>query len=149
MKQYRSYWLTIAGLVLALPAAIFTCFSLLKFEWGVDGPYDAISSFLERTGISEPLGWNINLLILLGPIVGFLCVLSQVLKFDWNSSKEIFQFNILIVKKRFAILVAVFSISIIAFLFLYAVGENCNCSERENINLTAGYLENFFLLRLK
>ena len=148
MKQSRFYWLTAAGLVLALPAAIFICFSLLKFEWSVDGPYDSISPFLESTG-SEPFGWNINLLILLGPIVGFLCVLSQVLKFDWNSSKEVFQFNILIVKKWFSILVAVFSIGIIAFLLLYAVGENCNCSESEATNLTAGYLENFLLLRLK
>ena len=84
MKQSRSYWLTIAGFVLALPAAIFICFSLLKFNWSVDGPYDAISPILEDTGISEPPGWNVNLLILLGPIVGFLCVLSQLLKFDWK-----------------------------------------------------------------
>ena len=115
MKQSRFYWLTIAGFVLALPAAIFICFSLLKFEWSVDGPYDAIPPFLDRTGISEPLGWNINLLLLLGPVVGFLCVLSQVLKFDWNSSKEVFQFNILIVKKWFAILVACEAVSFICF----------------------------------
>ena len=149
MKQSRSYWLTIAGFVLALPAAIFICFSLLKFNWSVDGPYDAISPLLEDTGISEPPGWNVNLLILLGPIVGFLCVLSQLLKIDWKNNKDVFQFNILIMKKWFAILVAVFSVGIISFLFLYAVGENCNCSESEHLYLTPGYLENFLLLRLK
>jgi hypothetical protein len=123
----KSNWLSLAGLLLAIPAAYIICISVLKYGLNINGPFDASQPLLESWGIKEPPGWNINLLILLGPIVGFLLSVFQVLKIKWEFSKENLQFHFLIQKKWFPILVAAFSISLLAILFFYLLGENCNC----------------------
>lgn len=65
MKQtVRFFWLTSAGLLLALPTAYFICISIFKYELGVQAPFDSNAPFLERTGIKGAPGWNINLLVL-------------------------------------------------------------------------------------
>ena len=63
-KTARSFWLISAGLLLVLPTTYFICISILKYELGVQAPFDSNAPFLERIGIKEALGWNINLLIL-------------------------------------------------------------------------------------
>lgn len=120
-------WSTIAGLLLALPAAYIICISVLKYVMGVDGPFDSSQPFLERLGIKEAPGLNINLLILLGPVAGFLLAIFQVLTIKWQLTKEDFHFQFTVRKRWFPILVAAFSISLLAILFFYLLGENCNC----------------------
>jgi hypothetical protein len=128
MKQLtRSNWPTTAALLLSLPTAYLISISILKYGLGMNGPFDASAPLLENMGIKESLGWNINLLILLGPLTGFFLASLQVLKIKWEFSKEDFQFHFTIRKKWFPILVAAFSASILGVLFLYASGENCNC----------------------
>jgi hypothetical protein len=123
----KSNWLTAAGLLLALPTAWFICISVLKYGLHVNGPFDASQPLLERLGIKESLGLNINLLILLGPVVCFLLSVFQVLKIRWDFSKEDFNFSFTVHKRWFPILVAAFSIGLLAILFFYLLGENCNC----------------------
>jgi hypothetical protein len=122
----RSNWVTIAGLLLALPTAYFIFISLLKYELNVDGPFDAIAPFLEQAGIGETLGWNINLLILFGPVIGFLMAIFQVLRIHWDFGKDDFVFQFTIRRRWFPILVAGFSISMVGFLSLYMFLENLN-----------------------
>jgi hypothetical protein len=127
MKQMtKSNWLVLAGLLLALPAAYFFSINILN-EMGISGPYKAAEPVFARWGSKQPLGWNINLLILLGPVVGFLLAIFQVLKIKWDFGKENFQFHFTVQKKWFPILVAALSSSLLAILFLYMLGENCNC----------------------
>ena len=97
-KQNR---LTAAALLLSLPTAYFIAISVLKYELGVDGPFDSIAPWLERMGIKETLGLNINLLILLGPVVACLLSIFQVLKINWQFTKEQFQFYLTIRKHWF------------------------------------------------
>lgn len=123
-KQNR---LTAAALLMALPTAYFIVISILKYELGIDGPFDSIAPLLERMGIKETPGWNINLLILFGPVVACLLTIFQVLKISWQFTKEQFQFYFTIRKKWFPLLVSVFSLSLLAILFFYLLGENCNC----------------------
>ena len=120
----KSGKLTVLALILALPTAYFICISVLKYEFDVNGPFDAIAPFLERTGIKETLGWNINLLILLGPVVAFLVMIFQVLKIDWQFTKEQFLFHFTIQKRWFSLLVAGFSGGLLAILAIYLIGEN-------------------------
>ncbi len=128
MKQTtQSRWLTLVALLLALPTAYFIIIAILKYELGVHGPFDAIAPFLESVGIKETIGWNINLLILFGPVIAFLLALFQVLKIDWDFTKEQFFFHFTIRKKWFPLLVVAFSCSLLAFLLIYMVGENCRC----------------------
>jgi hypothetical protein len=123
----KSNWLSIAGLLLALPTAYFICISVLKYAFHINGPFDTSTPLLERWGINESLGWNINLLLLFGPVAGFLFSIIQVLVIKSEFTKDDFEFRFIIRKRWLPILVAVFSACLIATLFLYFLGENCNC----------------------
>jgi len=128
MKQYaKQNGITILSLLLALPTAYFICIAILKYEMGIDAPFDSVAPVLERMGIKETLGWNINLLILFGPVAAFLFTIFQVMKIDWQFTKEQFLFQLTIKKSWFQLLVAAFSLSLLAILFVYLLGENCHC----------------------
>lgn len=120
----RHTWLNVLALLLALPAAYFISISVLKYVFGVDAPFDSSTPFLERMGIGESLGWNINLLILFGPLIAFIITIFQVLHFRWQFSREQFEFHFSIQKKWFPLLVAVLSGGILLTLLIYLVGEN-------------------------
>lgn len=126
MKQLiKPNVIAIISLLLALPTAYFICISVLKFELGVDGPFDSVAPFLERMGINETIGWNINLLILFGPFITFLLTIFQVLTIRFQFTQNHFLFQFLIKKRWLPMVVAAFSVSLIAFLFVYLAGENC------------------------
>ena len=126
MKQYaKQNGITLLSLLLALPTAFFICISVLKYEMGVDAPFDSMAPVLEKMGIKETLGWNINLLILFGPFVAFLLTIFQVVRIDWRFTKEQFLFHFAVKKRWFPLLVIAFSMSLLAFLAIYMIGENC------------------------
>ena len=119
--------LTVLALLLALPTAYFICIAVLKYELDINGPFDAIAPFLERVGIKDTLGWNINLLILFGPIIAALLTIFQLLKVEQELTKDQFLFQFAIKKSWLPLLVAAFSLSLLAILFIYLLGENCRC----------------------
>lgn len=121
----KQNWLTTAGLLLALPTGYVIFISILKYGFGVNGPFDSIAPTLEGWGIKEPVGWNINLLILFGPLVGFVLAFFQVLRFRFDFSREEFQLHFTIQRRWFPILVSAFCVSVLAVLFVYMLGENC------------------------
>ena len=128
MKQYaKQNGIAIASLLLALPTAYFLFIAILKYELGIDTPYDSIAPFLEEMGIRESLGWNINLFIVFGPVLALLLIVLQILKIDWQFNKEQFNFHFTIKKRWFPLLIAGFSLSLLAILFIYLLGENCHC----------------------
>ena len=116
--------LSIAALLLSLPTAYFILISILKYGLGLDGPFDAAQPFLERMGIKETLGWNINLLIVFGPLIALFISVFQVLVVEWHFTKEQFQFNFTIQRKWFPIFVALFAFASLCILFVYLLGEN-------------------------
>lgn len=120
----RRTWLNVLSLLLALPTAYFITISLLKYVFNVDGPFDNATPFLERMGIKENLGWNINLLIIFGPLIAFLVTIFQVLKINWQFSKEQFEFHFTVSKKWFPLMVAVLSGGLLLTLCIYLLGEN-------------------------
>ena len=128
MKQISQHnGIAIISLVMAFPTAYFIAIAILKYELGVDAPFDAIAPFLERWGIKEALGWNINLLILFGPLVAFLLTIFQLLRIRLQFTQNHFLFQIMVRKTWLPMLVAGFALSLLAILFVYLVGENCNC----------------------
>ena len=124
---FKNNGLTTLALLLALPTAYFILISLLKFTMGVDGPYDAAQPTLESLGLNQSIGLNVNLLILFGPVVAFFLTIFQVLQVEWSITRERFKFSFSIIKHRFPLLVSAFSLSLLAILFFYLLGENCNC----------------------
>ncbi len=129
MKQTTSRfnWVAVAALLLAFPSAYFIAINILKEGFGVDGPYDAADPLLERVGIKESMGWNINLLILFGPVLAIVLTVFQVLKFQFHFTKQDFQLYLSVQKRWFHLLIAAFSAGLLAILFFYMLGENCNC----------------------
>ena len=128
MKQLtKQNGIAIISLLLALPTAYFIVISVLKYEFGVDGPFDSIAPLLGSWGIKESLGWNINLLILFGPLLAFFLTIFQLLGVRMQFTQNHFLFQITVRKRWLPLLVAGFSISLFAVLFTYLFGENCIC----------------------
>jgi len=123
---FKSNTLTIIAALLAFPTVYFIIANLLN-EMGIAGPYNLIGSFVESAGGREPLGWNINLLILFGPIAAILLTIFQFVKIEFHSSKEEFLLHFSIQKRWFPILVTAVSVAVLASIFFYMLGENCNC----------------------
>lgn len=117
----------ISGLLLTVPTFYFIFISVLKYVFGLPELFDSMAPFLERAGIKEFPGWNINLLILFGPVLALLMNLSVVLKVRYENSKDNFDCWVVISKRSWNLAVIVLAILVLATLFMYAVGENCNC----------------------
>lgn len=122
---FKNDWVTTAALLLSLPTAYFILVNVLN-ELGLNGPYDAVQPFLERTGISNGLGLNINLLIVFGPMLALLLTIFQVLKIEWRFTRDEFHLNFAVQKRWFPLLVVAFSISLVAILIFYFLVENYN-----------------------
>jgi hypothetical protein len=119
----RHTWLNMFSLLLVLPAAWFICINILN-EAGINGLYNASQPVLESMGVKENFGWNINLLIVFGPLIAFLITIFQTLKINWQFSKEEFEFHFTLRKKWFPLVVAVLSGGLLLTLFVYLLGEN-------------------------
>ena len=117
-------WLNAVALMLVLPAACFILISLLKYNFGIEGPYDSIYPWLEQAGIKQSLGWNINLLILFGPVLAFLLAVLQVLWIDWHFTREQFDVRITLQRKLFPLLLLGVSGLVLTILCIYLVTEN-------------------------
>ncbi len=123
---FKNNWLIAAALLLSLPTAYFILINVLN-EFGSYGLYQATQPTLDSMGIKDGLGWNINLLILFGPVLAFLLTIFQVLKIELRITKEEFLLNLSVQKRWLPLLVTAFSAGVLIILFLYALGENCNC----------------------
>ena len=124
---FKNNWLTAAGLLLVLPTAYFILVSILKYGLGIPGPFDTIQPIAEEWGIKDQPGLNITSLILFGPMVAFLLTVFQFLQIEWRLSKEEFLLHFTFQKRWFPILIAAASVGLLAILFFYMLGENCNC----------------------
>ena len=124
---FKSNWLTVVGLLLVLPTAYFILIGVLS-EIGINGPLEATKPFAEKWGIKDlPGGFNISSLILFGPMLAILLTIFQFLKIEWHLTKEEFFLHFTFQKRWLPILVTASSLLVLAFLFFYMVGENCNC----------------------
>ena len=120
-------WAILLGILLAGPTAYFILISLLKYALGSPYLFDSAQPLLERLGIKESLGFNINLLILPGPLIAMILNLLAVLKIDWYNQQEMFTVKLSIQKHWWNMVLVIFSGLILVTLFIYALGENCRC----------------------
>jgi hypothetical protein len=95
--------------------------------FGLPALFDAAQPTLETLGIKEAIGWNINLLILFGPLVALLLNLNSVLDINWQGTRDDIIVQLLFQKLVRNWLVIVISGLCLLTLFVYAIGENCNC----------------------
>ena len=117
----------VVGTLFAFPTVYFIFISLLKYVLGAPYLFDTAEPLLERLGIKESLGWNMNLLILFGPLIAMFINLLSVLRIDWYNARDAFSFKVSIEKLWWNMLLIVLSGILLATLFIYAMGENCRC----------------------
>ena len=120
-------WSLAFGILLSFPTAYFIFISLLKYGLGLPFLFDSTQPILERLGIKESLGLNINLLILFGPLIALMLNLISVFKIEWYNEKEKFSVRISVQKHWCNMTLIIFSGVLLAILFIYALGENCRC----------------------
>jgi len=112
------------AIILVIPTVYFITISVLKYRLGVSGPFDSITPLLERWGIKESLGWNINLLILFGPIIAVIISARQILYIDWHAAIDRIDIRVTVFKKVLPLAILLLSGLTLISLFAYLVGEN-------------------------
>ena len=115
------------GTLLTLPTAYFIFISLLKYGLGIPSLLDSTQPVLERWGSKESLGFNINLLILFGPMIALFLNLFAVLKIECYNQRDFFSLKLSLQKHWWNMALVIFSGILLATLFIYALGENCRC----------------------
>ena len=126
-KLFPSALRAVIGLLLTAPTLYIILISILKYGFGQSAPFDAAAPTLEAWGIKEPLGWNINLLILAGPFAALLLNLPAVLELDFDWTAHPRYIFIRLALRRYIknwMIVGLSSLSLLLVL-IYAIGENC------------------------
>lgn len=124
---FKNNWITAAAVLLMLPAMYFILVGILS-ELGINGPMEVTQPIAEALGIKEPPGgFNISTLIFFGPMLAILLTVFQFLKIEWHFSKEEFFLHLTFQKRWLPVSVTIASGLLLAFLFFYMIGENCNC----------------------
>ena len=114
------------GLLLTVPALYFIFISVLKFVFGVPMLFDAAQPILDAWGVKGPIGWNVSLMFILGPLVAFLFNLTSVLRIDWENNKHQINFQLSFEMGFKNWLLVVISCLCMINVFVYVICENCN-----------------------
>jgi hypothetical protein len=128
VQSINRKWAIFIGCLLSFPTAYFIFINVLKYALGMPFLYDTAEPLMNRLGLKDGLGFNINLVILFGPLVALLINLPAVLQLEWHNEKEKFFLQFSVKKSWWNMCVIIFSGLLLAILFAYAIGENCrNC----------------------
>lgn len=118
---------SLAGGLLTLPALYFIFISIMKYVFGWEYLFDVSAPALEKMGIKESLGWNINLLILFGPVLALFLNVLSILHIHFETTRDKIDCRFSITKSWKNLAVVLLSTSVLFTLFVYLLGENCSC----------------------
>jgi hypothetical protein len=117
------------GLLLSIPTTWFILISIMKYGFGWNYLFNVTWPVLERWGIKESLGWNINLLIVFGPVLALLSNALLIVKLTIWVTNEAIDCRIAITKSWQNMLLVVFSGGLMLILLAYMIGEDCHGCE--------------------
>jgi hypothetical protein len=123
MKILNHRFALIAGALLVFPALYFVLAAVLNYEMGISVLWQPIDPIFENPA-NKHMGWNINLLILFGPMLAFLLNFFSVVKTRWYNETERMHLSFSIRKHWINILIAIVSALVLASLFAYLIAEN-------------------------
>ena len=112
------------GLLLSLPAAWFILINILN-ELGYSQLFDRSWPTLQDWGVQEPIGWNINLLIVFGPLFALALNALSILQIRIDFSKEKIDCQLSVLKNWLNISVILLSGGALLILGTYLLLENC------------------------
>ncbi len=123
MKILNHRFALIAGALLVFPALYFVLAAVLNYQMGISVLWQPIDPIFANPD-NKHMGWNINLLILFGPVLAFLLNFFSVVKIRWYNETERMHLGFSIRKHWINILIAVVSALVLASLFAYLIAEN-------------------------
>ena len=121
-------WAFWVGTLLTIPAFYFLLASLLKYVAGVPGLFDAIQPSMEDWGSAEPLGWNINAVLIFGPLIATGLNLFAVVYAAFEKEGESLHIKIQLFRNWWNWSIILINGFVLGLFFLYALAENCTCS---------------------
>jgi hypothetical protein len=113
---------SIAGTLLVFPAVYFVSASILYLNWGLPGLWNLADPSLVNLSNGQ-IGWNINLLILVGPMLALVWNTFSLVQINWNNSNEQLQLSFRVHKHWSNIYVAIVSLVVLASIFVYVSGQ--------------------------
>lgn len=123
MKILNHRFALIAGALLVFPALYFMVAAFLNYEMGISTLWQPIDPIFEKPA-NKHFGWNINLLILFGPVLAFLLNFFSIVKIKWQNEKDQMHLSFSIRKHWVNILIAAVAALVLASLFAYLIAEN-------------------------
>ena len=104
------------GLLLIAPACYFILINILN-ESGLPALYNASIPLLESLGLQESFGWNINLLIVFGPVIAFLLNAGSIMAIELKTLEKDIEIKFSIQRKARSWFVIVLSCLCLFILF--------------------------------
>jgi hypothetical protein len=112
--------------LLVVPSLYFVLSAFLNYGLGFPGLWDVIAPIFEQPA-NKHLGLNVNLLIVFGPIAACLIALFQVMRLDIKKENHHLQVHVSFNLKNYYWIITGAALLCTAGMFLYFLGENCNC----------------------
>ena len=118
-----SKWTFAAGLLLAFPAVYFVVANVLNSELGLNWLYKPIAPIFDKPA-NKHFGWNINLLIVFGPLLAILLNAWSLLHIRFDKSVEYFRVEINIKRKWWNLALLIVAVGTMLCLGTYLFFEN-------------------------
>jgi len=119
----QTKWTFATGLLLAFPAVYFVLANVLNSNTGIDWLYKPIASIFDKPE-NKQFGWNINLLIVFGPVLAILLNAWSLLHIRFDTEAEFFRLEISVKRKWWNIALVLLSAGTMLCLCGYLFFEN-------------------------
>ena len=123
MKTLNHRFALIAGALLVFPALYFMVAAFLYYEMGFSTLWQPIDPVFEKPA-NKHFGWNINLLILFGPVLALMLNFFSIVKIKWQNEKDQMHLSFSVRKHWVNILIAAVAVLVLASLFAYLIAES-------------------------
>jgi hypothetical protein len=109
---------------------VFILSSVLKYEFGLPALYDAAQPVLASLGLNQSLGWNINLMIVFGPLLALLLNVIGVVSLSYGANNDDVRFQIVLKKATANWMIIILGGLCMAALFTYLLMETTAVTKR-------------------
>jgi hypothetical protein len=116
----------VAGVVFVVPSLYFIISALLNYGFGIHGMWSLIEPIFDKPE-NKGLGFNVNLLIVFGPLLSLLINLPLVIHVTKTKVDDRLTLNLQFMLYHWSWLIITAALFCLASLGLYMIGENCNC----------------------
>ena len=119
----QTRWTFFAGALLAFPAAYFVSSAIMNYGLGIDWLWKPIEPIFEKPA-NQHFGWNINMLIILGPIVAVLINTLSLAFIRFGKADDYFKFEIFIRRNWLNLAVIIIAGGSLLIMSIYLFFEN-------------------------